>query len=64
MVETKMIQGAAYSKEDMEKDKEKYVLGRYGHPEEVAYAIVYLLSDASRWVTGTSLVIDGGRLLH
>ena len=64
MVETKMIQGAAYSKEDMEKDKEKYVLGRYGHPEEVAYAIVYLLSDTSRWVTGTSLVIDGGRLLH
>ena len=48
----------------MEKDKEKYVLGRYGHPEEVAYAIVYLLSDTSRWVTGTSLVIDGGRLLH
>ena len=45
------------------KDKEHYVLRRYGKPEEVAYAIIYLLSDAAAWVTGTSLVIDGGRLL-
>ncbi|MBR5716319.1 MAG: SDR family oxidoreductase [Bacteroidales bacterium] len=45
------------------KDKDLYALKRYGKPEEVAYAIIYLLSDAAAWVTGTSLVIDGGRLL-
>ncbi|MBR3540526.1 MAG: SDR family oxidoreductase, partial [Bacteroidales bacterium] len=45
------------------KDKELYTLRRYGKPEEVAHSIIYLLSDAAAWVTGTSLVIDGGRLL-
>jgi len=35
-------------------------LKRWGKPEEVAYAIIYLLSDAAAWVTGSSLVIDGG----
>ena len=64
MIETKMIQGGAYSEEDKEKDKAYYALGRYGQPEEVAWAIIYLLSDASKWVTGTSMVIDGGRLLY
>ena len=38
----------------------RYPLGRYGKPEDVAHAIIYLLSDASSWVTGTSLIIDGG----
>ncbi|MCF5920335.1 SDR family oxidoreductase, partial [Xanthomonas perforans] len=31
--------------------------------EDVANAAIYLLSDASRWVTGTSLVMDGGSVL-
>ena len=31
-----------------------------GQPEDVAYAAVYLLSDASRWVTGVNLPVDGG----
>lgn len=34
-----------------------------GTPLDVAHAAVYLLSDASRWVTGTSLVMDGGSVL-
>ncbi|WP_338499589.1 SDR family oxidoreductase [Delftia tsuruhatensis] len=34
-----------------------------GTPEDVANAAIYLLSDASRWVTGTSLVMDGGAVL-
>lgn len=47
----------------MIKDIEQYPMKRYGKPEEVAFAIIYLLSDASAWVTGTNLVIDGGRSL-
>jgi NAD(P)-dependent dehydrogenase (short-subunit alcohol dehydrogenase family) len=35
-------------------------LGRYGQPEEVAYAVLYLASDESAFVTGSELVIDGG----
>ena len=42
----------------------KYPLGRYGKPEEIAWGIIYLLSDASSWITGHSLVIDGGRTLR
>lgn len=51
------------SDEDIAKDIEQYPLKRYGEPEEVAYAIIYLLSDAAAWVTGSNLVIDGGRSL-
>src|ERR1041385_5653551 len=35
-------------------------LGRLGTPEDIAWAVVYLASDEARWVTGSSLVIDGG----
>jgi NAD(P)-dependent dehydrogenase (short-subunit alcohol dehydrogenase family) len=38
-------------------------LQRFGQPEEIAYGIVYLLSEASAWVTGTALKIDGGTTL-
>lgn len=63
MINTPFIQGQAYSGEDKQKDMSLYPLKRYGKPEEVAYAIIYLLSDAAAWVTGTNLVIDGGRSL-
>ena len=59
-VNTKLIQGGTISKEQQKLDMDKYPLKRYGEPEEIAYGIMYLLSDASSWVTGHSLVIDGG----
>lgn len=62
MVETPLIHGEGYSEEDLQKDMQKYYMKRYGRPEEIAWAIIYLLSDASAWVTGTELKIDGGVL--
>lgn len=63
MIDTPLIHRGAVSDEDHQRDALTYPLKRYGKPEEVAYAIIYLLSDASSWVTGTSLVIDGGKSL-
>jgi NAD(P)-dependent dehydrogenase (short-subunit alcohol dehydrogenase family) len=60
MVETHIFDAGAITSEQLEEDKKRYPLKRYGKPEEVAYAVIYLLSDASSWVTGSSLVIDGG----
>ncbi len=63
MVETKLINSGTYTDEDKQNDLVFYPLGRYGRPEDIAHAMVYLLSDASAWVTGTEMVIDGGRSL-
>ena len=61
MVETKLIHDGAASEEDLQNDmNNNYPLKRYGRPEEIAWAIAYLLSDATAWVTGSQLVIDGG----
>lgn len=63
MINTPMVHSGKYSEEQLRKDMENYPLGRFGNPEEVAYAVIYLLSDASAWVTGQSMVIDGGLTL-
>lgn len=48
------------SKEKVNQDKQLYPMGNYGDTEDVANAVIYLLSDASKWITGISLVVDGG----
>lgn len=63
MVETKLINSGTYTDEDKQNDLSFYPLGRYGSPEDIARAMVFLLSDASVWITGTELVVDGGRCL-
>lgn len=50
-----------FSREQLEETtKGRYPLKRYGTPEDIANGAIYLLSDASSWVTGINLVIDGG----
>lgn len=60
MTRTPMIYDDNVQDEELKKDMERYPLGRYGEPQDIAWAMIYLLSDASTWVTGTNLVIDGG----
>lgn len=38
--------------------------GRIGQPDDIAHAIVFLISPAARWVTGATLTTDGGALLN
>lgn len=64
MIETAIMQGkATISEEQWELNKQLYPLKRFGTPEEVAWLIVYLLSDASAFMTGSELIVDGGRSL-
>lgn len=58
MVDTPLIKSNMLSDEDIERDKATYLLKRYGKPEEVAWAIIFLLSDASSWITGTSMDVS------
>jgi len=60
MIDTGIFDGSGITHEDLNEDKKRYPLGRYGKPEEVAYAAIYLLSDASAWTTGSNLLLDGG----
>jgi len=60
VIETHIFDDGTITTEQLEEDKKRYPLKRHGKPEEVAYSVIYLLSDASSWVTGSNLVIDGG----
>jgi NAD(P)-dependent dehydrogenase (short-subunit alcohol dehydrogenase family) len=64
MISTSILNEGIITNEQLNQDMKKYPLKRYGKPEEVAYAIIYLLSDASAWVTGSNLLIDGGLTLQ
>lgn len=59
-INTPMNATGEISSEQYETYKASIPMKRFGEPEEIAYATIYLLSDVSKWVTGSSLVIDGG----
>lgn len=62
LVETKLI-AENLTEEELRNNLKEYPLNRFGKTEDVAWAIIYLLSDASLWVTGTSMIVDGGFML-
>lgn len=64
MVSTGILNDGSVTEEQIQEDIKKYPLKRYGKPEEIAHSVIYLLSGASSWVTGSSLLIDGGYTLQ
>jgi NAD(P)-dependent dehydrogenase (short-subunit alcohol dehydrogenase family) len=63
IINTNLFPADSITAEQLEEKKKSYPLKRFGEPEEVAYAVIYLLSDAAKWVTGSNLLIDGGYTL-
>lgn len=63
MVETPIMEKSDVTQEQLDLDRQKYPLKRYGRPKEVGYAVIYLLSEASAWTTGTNILLDGGRTI-
>ena len=63
MVDTGILDSGTITKEQLSTELNNYPLGRFGNPSDIALAMVYLLSDASSWITGDNLVLDGGLTL-
>ena len=63
MVDTGILNSGTITKEQLSTELNNYPLGRFGNPSDIALAMVYLLSDASSWITGDNLVLDGGLTL-
>lgn len=61
MINTPLVHDGDTENEEHLKEMEKeYPLRKFGEPEDVAWAMIYLLSDAAKWITGTNMVVDGG----
>ena len=60
MVWTDLILKDGLDENELKKDEQNYPLKRYGKPEDVANLAIYLLSDASSWMTGSSIKLTGG----
>ena len=63
MIDTPLIHNGSISEEQLQKDMDTYPLKRYGTPNDIANGAIFLLSDASSWITGHTLVIDGGKTI-
>ncbi|MNJ03451.1 Glucose 1-dehydrogenase 2 [compost metagenome] len=51
------------TQQEVLKDIEQYPMKRYGTPDDLTGAAAFLLSSESSWITGQTLVVDGGRTL-
>lgn len=62
MVWTDLILADGIDEEQLKEDEQNYPLKRYGQPEDIANLAVYMLSDASSWMTGSNVKISGGEI--
>lgn len=60
MVWTDLIFQDGIDEEQLKADEQKYPLKRYGTPEDIANLAIYMLSDASSWMTGSNVKLNGG----
>jgi 3(or 17)beta-hydroxysteroid dehydrogenase len=60
IIMTPMGEGILPNDKVRERVRKRIPIGEFGAPEDIAYGILYLISDESRFVTGSELVIDGG----
>lgn len=60
MVETPFIHCGTLTEEQLNEYRQTYLLKRFGKPEDIAYLNIYLLSNASSWMTGQEIYIEGG----
>lgn len=60
MVWTDLVKADGTDCEQLKEDEGRYPLKRYGQPEDIANLAVYMLSDASTWMTGSNVKISGG----
>ena len=63
MVWTDLVLADGTDIEQLKEDEQTYPLKRYGQPEDIANLAVYMLSDASTWMTGSNVNITGGGIL-
>lgn len=63
IVKTEMLSSTNLSEEQFAEQEAQYPLG-LGTPEDVGYAVLYHLSDGSRWLTGNIMILDGGNSLQ
>jgi 3(or 17)beta-hydroxysteroid dehydrogenase len=61
ITKTAMMQNVFQDEVALQKMLGGLALKRYAEPEDIAYGVLYLASDESRFMTGTELIIDGGR---
>ncbi len=64
VIKTPMIEDLLKDESKMRTALEWHLVGHFGEPEDVAYGVLYLASDESKFVTGAELVIDGGWTAH
>ena len=63
MVWTPLVLQDGVTEEELQAEQARYPLKRYGNPEDIANLAVFLLSDASSWMTGSCIDITGGAIV-
>ena len=60
-IKTEMHEGLQknINEKELAEYEQKHLLG-FGSPEDVAHAAAFLLSEAGKWITGTTMIVDGG----
>jgi NAD(P)-dependent dehydrogenase (short-subunit alcohol dehydrogenase family) len=64
VIKTPMVEGLLNDEEKRKAALSWHPIGHFGEPEDIAYGVLYLASDESKFITGAELVIDGGWTAH